>query len=480
MKLERITIQGYKHLKHIVVEFNNESQAVGNFPVRFCIGQNGAGKSVFLEAVALIFSRASNGELPGFSYEVQYTVWRQGRETSVLLRAHKGKLEMKADGQTYTDTQQMRMFLPYRIVTSISGRNSQMRDLLDDAAREALLQDIYEASEHDPQALEEKLRWLRELSENSRCIFVEEDLASLVLFVLCAWRPRHADDGYERLRSRIFDTLGNGFSPVLLSLKADRVNLSENLFGSFFYGEEAAPYRFESENMVHAVFAVSGEGSAFDVESISRQYSNPLTLLSVLLQAKKEGVLHACHVFFHLEGSQELLDETVLSDGEISWTARMGLILLARQWESDNCLFLLDEPDVHLNERWNVEFVSFLQELSELDNKRMHHEFLVSTHSSLILTDALPEQLYLFERRSGEAAVRTIPVSSFGADRSEISRMLFANRAVTGAYAERIVEHILEQEENPKMLRAYIEDMGPGMNRFQVLSKYYDIIENRG
>lgn len=485
MKLETIRIQGYKHLKQVYVEFYNEGQSLGNFPVRFCIGLNGSGKSVFLEAVALIFSRAAQGETPGFEYEVRYTIWKDAGEASVCMKTNRGRLELEVRGETYREAEQIRSYLPHRVIASISGRNSQMQELLFGGARDALLGDLYDLElsfreggaeeEKVSGQLKEKLRYLRELGENARCIFIEEEMASLILFVLCAWHPLSGDQTYEMLRGKIFGTLKNGFAPALLSLQADRANVSEDLFGSLL--ENA---RIAEDGMMHAVFSLKGESGGFGAEQIFRQYGNPMTLLAVLLQARKEASLKECHVFFHLDGSQELLDETALSDGEISWIARMGLILLARQWESDNCLFLLDEPDVHLNERWNVEFVSFLRDLSSLDGAQLHHEFLVSTHSSLILTDALPEQLYLFERKRGKAVIRSVPVSSFGADRSEISQMLFENRALTGAYSEEVIEEILEKEDDPQRLRQYIEEMGPGINRFQVLNKYYEYTQRRG
>lgn len=65
MKLLRIALKNYKHLKQIDLTVS-ESSGLQDFPAFFCIGLNGSGKSAFLEALALIFSRISQDELPGF------------------------------------------------------------------------------------------------------------------------------------------------------------------------------------------------------------------------------------------------------------------------------------------------------------------------------------------------------------------------------------------------------------------------------
>lgn len=502
MKLRRVVIKGYKHLKNISVDFCNESSVIGDFPVRFCIGRNGSGKSVFLEAIALIFSRAACGEVPGFWYEVEYSVYVKGKEVVVRFfpehRIEGKKLCVCANGETYSDFDKIRELFPYKVIAYISGSNSQMEELMLASAKEAVLGDLYDLAqdEYHDWAIEQGISYLEELRKNVRSIFLDEHLAVLVLFALCVWTPGKGDEEYVRLREKIFGMLDGRFEPAAVSLLADPANMEEDLFGEFFQDDEEAKkrgtrqmysWKSELDELVNAVFFIEESGKpeaerekhrCYGVDAIRQKFANPLLLLMVLLQAQNEEAMRECHVFFRLEGSRELLNEKAFSDGELMWIARMGLVLLTRQWETDNCLFLLDEPDVHLNESWNVGFISFLKELSEISGQRLHHEFLVCTHSSLILTDALPEQLYLFERQKGAASVRSVPVSSFGADRSEISKMLFENRAVIGSYSGDTIDRILEEEDNPERLWHYIEETGPGIGRFQMLDKLYS--KNRG
>lgn len=83
MRLIKVSIDGYKHLKGTCVNFNEESHEAmftGDTPVRFFIGLNGSGKSVFLEGICLLFSRIVQDEAPGFGL-ISYTKFREIRST---------------------------------------------------------------------------------------------------------------------------------------------------------------------------------------------------------------------------------------------------------------------------------------------------------------------------------------------------------------------------------------------------------------
>lgn len=163
-----------------------------------------------------------------------------------------------------------------------------------------------------------------------------------------------------------------------------------------------------------------------------------------------------------------------LSDGELMWLARMGLVLLAQKYCGENTLFLYDEPDVHFNDDWNREFIQFLYQLSE----GLHHEFLIATHSTLILTDALYEQLHLFvQTEKGRMTTDKSEISTFAAQRDEISRIVFKTEAI-GAYAEESVRNMMKAKE-PEELIDNIEKMGPGYQRFRMYEQLYKVMDDK-
>ena len=156
-------------------------------------------------------------------------------------------------------------------------------------------------------------------------------------------------------------------------------------------------------------------------------------------------------------------------------SVRMGLVLLAQNYCGENTLFLYDEPDVHFNDDWNRSFIKLLYQLGE----KKHHQFLVATHSTLILTDAFYEQLHLFthDARKGAAAVSEIEISTFAAQRDEISRQIFKTETI-GAYAESEVQRMMGKK-NPRKLIADIEKLGPGYRRFRMYEQLYELLDEK-
>ena len=79
----------------------------------------------------------------------------------------------------------------------------------------------------------------------------------------------------------------------------------------------------------------------------------------------------------------------------------------------ENTLFLYDEPDVHFNDEWSRDFVRFVYAMCSMDGKS-GNEFLIATHSDLILTDAMWEQIHLFENPTGsKTEVKDLEISYF-------------------------------------------------------------------
>lgn len=490
MRLTRIKIDGYKHLKKI--EFDARDTDREKLPIYFLAGLNGTGKSAFLEAVALIFSRISQNELPGFAFEVSYEMFVEGEMVPVTVCPGKnrelGRLHIKAGDEVFHSFENHEKYLPYKIFACVSGQNSQMQQLVLDAAKDSISSDIYDAGvEERPEEIGELVRYLEELQQNPRVLYLDEEIAGMVLFVLCAWKPRE-DSGYIKLRERLLQKLGNGFYPKVLSVTAEKEQIETPLFSELMYTKDQAEEQgntqlaswvSEDDGRITAAYCMTGEDGSFCAETITERYVSPLTLLIILLQAKNSGELQECHVLYQRKKGADLLTERSLSDGELLWIGRMGLVLLARQMEADNCLFLLDEPDVHLNESWNIDFVSYLQELTTIPECKegMHHNFLVTTHSSLLLTDAPHNQIFLFGRKNGKVQVRQIPISLFAASRNEVSQNMFQISAKIGSYADRESEEVLRKEEDPEKLIAYINQMGPGIRRFQLWDKYFELQE---
>src|SRR6185369_2334557 len=74
------------------------------------------------------------------------------------------------------------------------------------------------------------------------------------------------------------------------------------------------------------------------------------------------------------------------SDGEHQLLHTIGLCLLYRY---ESALFLLDEPETHLNPDWRASYISTLRAALEADvaQERTSPEVLLTSHSPFIISD---------------------------------------------------------------------------------------------
>lgn len=190
MRLLRVDIDGYKHLRKMSVAFappRDSGLLRDAVPIRFLIGLNGSGKSAFLEGLCLIFSRLAQNESPGFAFRLVYEIQRAGQLYQVdasggggkelSIRAAFGKKEIVVPSFT-----QDQYLLPDRIFVCASGNNNNFFDIAVRSPRDALHGELFDASQlgksrHAPARRREDagrvLRALRRLEEDPVCLLID-------------------------------------------------------------------------------------------------------------------------------------------------------------------------------------------------------------------------------------------------------------------------------------------------------------------
>ncbi len=519
MQLERIRIQNYKCLKDVTAVFRAPAEKDA-LSVHLLVGVNGSGKSCFLEALGMIFTRIIQGEVPGFPFFLEYRV-RKGRvEVSPADTGNKLKVTITSGGRTQELDQVPEAYLPRRIVACSSGANHLMESVLLTLPRASLASSLYDLSlREDPNREEEMERLLdqyQKLDTNPWVFSLDGATARLVVPVLFAIVPDAGDqaaaESYFQLREKLLRSISGGLSPVAFSLVVDKTKLKgllQSRANSPQYGLLAKLFRAEQPDgsgPLHSWIVnraiPSPETGSEDGEArisqtavfcyepwpgrksrdrmwnsrLSKEFGgDPMMLLNVLLAAHRSGVLQEIQLAFHSGESSTLLGLETLSDGELMWLARMGLVLMSRQTESAETLFLFDEPDVHFNNEWNMNFIETLRLCSEAPSENLEHGFVIATHSTLLLTDAYPEQINLFSaKEGGEIQVEETPVSPFAAQQDELARLLFSASPV-GRYALQRVERLMKQARRPEEILDLIRQTGPGYQRFRLYERYYEL-----
>jgi restriction system-associated AAA family ATPase len=136
------------------------------------------------------------------------------------------------------------------------------------------------------------------------------------------------------------------------------------------------------------------------------------------------------------EGVTNTLYVKALSDGEHQLLHTIGLCLLFRH---EPALFLLDEPETHLNPDWRASYISTLRQALEADGGTRHvmREVLLTSHSPFIISDCQQENVLVFNKDAETKAVtcKRPDFNTFGASVNAITIKVFGQRETIGDFA---------------------------------------------
>lgn len=86
----------------------------------------------------------------------------------------------------------------------------------------------------------------------------------------------------------------------------------------------------------------------------------------------------------------------------------LGLLRFTAESES---LFLLDEPDTHLNPRWSVDYLNYLRTFAGgSDSDRENSHILLTTHNPLAIAELTREQVQILQLRADGEGHRILAV----------------------------------------------------------------------
>lgn len=524
MELEQVTIRDYKCLRDVTVDFTGQTRESDGFSAHLLVGGNGSGKTCFLEAVGLIFSRIMQGEVPGFPFVLQYRVGKQGHRVRVTpaKKNATGRLSVSINGEPSRVRKIIQEeYLPKRIISCSSGANHAMDSVLLRSPRSSLVSDLFDAVDSagfkQKEELDRLLGQYQSLDTAPRMFSVNTNNAELILPTLFAVIPDFRDKGkaqkYLELRNDLVGRIGGNMQPVALSLTIDETLLRDALSeraSNPQYGLLERLFREETadgERSIHdwvvqrQLIPSEADNFKFSDERVSRTAAfllepwengsawmwnprlselfsgDPMQMFSVLSMAQRSGILRNVQLAFRTGNCNTLLGMDALSDGELMWLSRMGLVLMSRTEHSSDTLFLMDEPDVHFNDEWNARLMQSLRSYGTMEREGFSQEFLIATHSTLMLTDTWREQVHLFTGENGFTKVSAPPISPFAAGQDEVSAQIFKAGPI-GSYAKKTVNDVLKDPgQSVEGLMQIIHRLGPGYPRFQLYEKYYDLLK---
>lgn len=433
MRIDRLAIQGFRNLEDFFIDF-----AEAKFST-VLIGENGTGKSNLIEAIVLIFRALDLAKATPFTYHIVYRcrgvrieiLSREGQRPSIRLgQGDQARTLSWARFRAEKDT-----FLPRYIFAYYSGPSSRLRSYFD-AHQKA----FYETLLGDDSGVAPPIRRLFYcLPEHSRWVL-------LAYFLRSKEPPKFLRDYFEI----------EGFDSALLVLRrppwandkpsADVVKLGDPRFwharGTVktflrrLWEESLAPIvassRVQDDYRSRAriedqIFLFLPEREA--LQRIAGDYMDEASFFAALESTEISNLVRDVRVRVKRAGASIVFSE--LSEGEQQLLTVVGLMQFTRHEES---LFLLDEPDTHLNPVWKLKYLEELTrqtglaaDTQEAEEGSLHStsQLILTTHDPLTIAGLEAAQVQIFRRSGNQIIVEQPSVDPRGLGVSGVLLRMF-------------------------------------------------------
>lgn len=199
------------------------------------------------------------------------------------------------------------------------------------------------------------------------------------------------------------DLSSSFFTPLVLFEKLYRLQL---LAANYWQGETKRELRQDSF-----------DGSA----KRPQRWKSPIQVLSLKLTDGKQCI-----------------EYNDLSDGEAQL---IQILSMTSIYKKSRTLFLLDEPETHLNPSWRTYFHSYIEEAIDSNNKNV--QLLISTHSPFMVSALKRNNVYQFRRNdSGLIDMNMAQNETYGASFDVLVKDLFELRSLI---SQSVIDEIREQ-----------------------------------
>ncbi|HDH7835848.1 AAA family ATPase [Raoultella ornithinolytica] len=463
MQLLRIRIPAFRNLRELDIAFDTHLQPSASAtdappkPIRShaLIGQNGTGKSNLIEALLTIFRDVDLDHDASFDYTLEYSirghVIRIGADTYRQKRPYVW-VDGKAESQGYL--LKNRELLPAHIFAYYSGRNERIEALFqehqrrfnqrqeittDEVLSEQLLKN-FTGSESDIRAVEEAKRRhesrLKQAGDDRlrRLFYCRGGHSQLVLLACLlsedpVFQKMLKNLHIESLESALFVLK----EPYRLrekrrSGKFDQQELNEG-DPRFWYARGNVVSEF-LDKLWQVAWAPIEQEAIKQIDFRGRTEKQKQLYLFVPNQEKLkqlgELIGSADSFFRYAEGAYigDLIEEvritvkkrdehggkvsfTHLSEGELQMLTVLGLMRITRE---DQCLFLLDEPDTHLNPIWKLRYFDDIEGVMSSNTAapvRSESQIIITTHDPMMVGSLKREQVYIMRRDGNRTLVDT-------------------------------------------------------------------------
>lgn len=484
MHLERIRIAEFRNLKDFEISFTEgvDDPAVEGgrrtFNSHAVIGQNGSGKSNLIEAVITIFRDLDLNNVAALGYELDYGI----RGHSIEIKAQAGKRPaVVIDGKPSSASQlseHAREYLPSHIFTYYSGKSERIEQLFQ--AHQRRFSQVLRQGKDD---LVRRLFYCR--GGHSKLVLLACLLSKDEVFT------QLLDDlNIVELDSALFVLK----QPHHLKRELGEKDILEG-DNRFWYARGTVVTEFLDKLWQLAVAPIDHTSTKLiDFRGRTEKQEQIYLFLPDKDALEKLGELVGPpeRFFRYAEGAYigDLIDDVrinvkhkdidgnitfdQLSEGELQLLTVLGLMRITSQ---DHCLFLLDEPDTHLNPIWKLRYFDDIEKVilrNEDQTLAGDSQIIITTHDPMMVGSLRREQVRILLKNKGTCVVEMpdehpqgmgvaglLKSDMFGLPSTLDQPTLRTLQRRNELMAKKASEHMTD-EENAELtrLRDYLDDLG--------------------
>ncbi|MEA2552675.1 MAG: hypothetical protein QOJ65_851 [Fimbriimonadaceae bacterium] len=396
MRLDHLKIDGFKNLRNFELDVDE------CHPFLVLVGQNGSGKSNLLEALVVIFRNLDLGEVCSFSFELRYQV-QYGAPPQlhkIRVQGDEGKApSIQVDGRELPRAEFMRLgsekrgALPSFVFGYYSGTGDRFAAHFK-KHQERFYRELKSPDAH-PEALPLRRLFLTDTihgqfvllaffgeHDNTARNFLLKHLGIQALdsihFVINkpVWASRTTED-------RFWETTG---TPRVMLERLEQLSMATTR------SVRKIDLDFRRQRSVECWNFLLDQDGFFE---LAADYKSAQELFAALESVHISDLLLELRVNVRVETAHDSISFRELSEGEQQLLLVLGLLRFTRE---EGALFLLDEPDTHLNPAWSVQYLDFMKELvGGLDVSQV----VLATHDPLLFSGLVRDQVRVLMRDKG-------------------------------------------------------------------------------
>lgn len=401
MRIDSIEIKSpWKNLDGLKVDFDEHSD------IAVVIGRNGAAKSNLLESIIAIFRNIDLAEPAAFSYEIKYFL----HSSQIVVKAIVGKQPIATMNAKRISLVSLRNdWTPKYVVGYYSGVSDRFEELFRRHDRRALDATLKESTGDNIGKLELRrficARPVHGLFALLAFYFSED--AQIKEFLQSHPRIECFDSALLTVRKPVWakpkakaDEFWGAKGPVRDLLETFRkyslcpISRTITVRPDFRTKEE--------RDVVHLFIPDINALHAF----ASEYGGDPRMLFQALDTMRLSGLIEDFRVRVRVKGAIGPIHTRQLSEGEQQLLTVLGLM---RFTQDEGSLYVLDEPDTHLNPRWGIEYLGHLRKIGGI--QRNSHTIL-ATHQPLLVAGLRREEIRVMARATDGRISAVMPDES--------------------------------------------------------------------